>query len=39
MKRLIAMNTTPVTQNVMSTVWSIVVQLDAIGVNHQGLKK
>jgi len=38
-ERLMAMNTTPVTQNVMLTVWSIVVQSDAIGVNHQGLKK
>ena len=39
MKRLTAMNTAPVTQNVRFTVSSIVVQLEAIGVNHQGLKK
>src|SRR5580704_5745903 len=39
MKRLTATNTTPVTQNVRLTVSSIVVQLEAIGVNHQGLKK
>src|ERR1035438_10371682 len=39
MKRLTATNTTPVTQNVRLTVSSIIVQLDAIGVNHQGLKK
>ena len=37
MNRLTATNTTPVTQNVRSTVSSMVPQLDAIGVNHHGL--
>ena len=31
-----ATKTKPVTQKVTSTVWSIVVQFDAIGVNHHG---
>ena len=39
MNRLTATNTTPVTQNVMSMVLSIVPQFDAIGVNHQGLSE
>ncbi len=34
-----ATNTTPVTQNVRITVSSMVLQFDAIGVNHQGLAK
>src|SRR5262245_37786657 len=38
MNRFTAINTTPVTQNVRSTVWSIISQFDAIGVNHQGLR-
>ncbi len=31
--------TTPVTQKVSTTVSSMVVQFDAMGVNHQGLAK
>ena len=33
------MNTTPVTQKVRITVSSMVVQFDAMGVNHHGLAK
>jgi hypothetical protein len=39
MNRFTATNTPPVTQNVRLTVSSMFPQLDAIGVNHQGLKK
>jgi hypothetical protein len=37
--RLTATNTIPVTQKVTSTVESTVSQLEAMGVNHQGLRK
>ena len=37
MNRPIATNTTPQIQNVISTVVSMLPQLDAISVNHQGL--
>ena len=39
MNRFTATKTMPVTQKVMSTVVSIILQLEAIGVNHQGLRK
>jgi len=39
MNRLTATKTIPVTTNVMFTVSSIIFQLDAIGVNHHGLRK
>jgi hypothetical protein len=38
-KRFTAMKTMPVTQNVSTTVSSMVDQFDAIGVNHHGLAK
>src|SRR5262249_15893800 len=39
MNRFTMTKTMPVTMNVMFTVSSIIFQLDAIGVNHQGLRK
>src|SRR5438067_7801069 len=39
MNRLMATNTTPVTQKVMAIVVSMVFQFDAIGVKYQGLRK
>ncbi len=39
MNRLTATNTAPVTQKVSTTVSSIIPQLEAMGVNHQGLAK
>ncbi len=39
MNRFTATNTAPVTQNVRLTVSSIVCQLEAMGVNHQGFRK
>src|SRR5215831_9673431 len=39
MKRFTATNTMPVTTKVMFTVSSIIFQLEAMGVNHQGLRK
>jgi hypothetical protein len=39
MNRLTATNTNPVTQNVRFTVSSIICQLEAMGVNHHGLRK
>ena len=38
MNRPTATNTTPHTQNVISTVRSMAPQLDAISANHHGLK-
>jgi hypothetical protein len=38
-KRLTVTKTMPVTQNVSTTVSSMVVQFDAMGVNHHGLAK
>ena len=39
MKALIATKTAPVTQNVMFTAVSIEVQLEAMGVKYQGVRK
>jgi len=39
MNKLMATKTNPVTQNVMSIVVSIALQLEAIGVKYHGLRK
>ncbi len=39
MNKLTTTKTNPVTQNVIVTVSSIMVQLEAIGVKYQGLRK